>query len=218
MQGEGDRLITQVEAARLLGVAPGTVCRLVSRGLLRSVEVKGGTGGGSRRRDFGTSRRLLLSEVRAFDQKYPKINKLRGWYKPKKSPPIKSDGVYTDWIKEAGFISQKEAGSLSGLSQAAITKLAARGIIPSETDPNGIRRLPRPGIEAWVAGGCPRPTMFHRERPGPGLTPKEAAAEIGLHVAGIYIAIKSGGLKATRHGGRWAIDPAEFGRFRDARE
>jgi hypothetical protein len=30
--------------------------------------------------------------------------------------------------------------------------------------------------------------------------------------------LRVGELKATRHGGRRVIDPAEFGRFRDARE
>jgi predicted DNA-binding transcriptional regulator AlpA len=46
MQGEGDRLVTQVEAAGLLGLSRVTVFRLVNRGLLPYVEVTEGTEGG----------------------------------------------------------------------------------------------------------------------------------------------------------------------------
>ena len=45
---------------------------------------------------------------------------------------------------------------------------------------------------------------------GRDLTPKQAAAELGIHVNTMYKGIKAGWVPCTRMGKQWRIDPASL--------
>jgi excisionase family DNA binding protein len=206
---ESDRIIDRHEAGKILGLSPERITNLVREGHLACVRVESSEVG---RRRSGAFRRYSLADVEAFGVRYPvgpfgkRIIKPRKLVEPRLRVPRHS-------LADAGFIGQVEAGSLSALSQASITRLVATGVVPSVVGGRGVRRIPRAEFEAWASAGCPRPTMQGRRRRGTGLQVWEVAERLLVRDQNVSEWIRSGRLKASRVGGGWSIDHADLETF-----
>jgi Helix-turn-helix domain len=209
---EANRIIDRNEAARILGLSPNRVSCLISKGRLAFVEVEE-KGWAKGRRVDGKFRRLRVADVEAFDRRYPVRPGGTRSIKGRKVAEAKPRYVPRDKLAAAGFIVQAEAARISGMSQANITRLAAKGVVPSVVTEDGIRRLPRASFLTFVAEGCPRPTMSDRKRRGPGLTIREVAEKLLVSSNAVNWWIKTGRLKATRHGAGLSIEPADLDVF-----
>jgi excisionase family DNA binding protein len=216
---DSDRIIGQVEAARMLGMSPLNLYRLVRDGRIPHVEVEGRGGGVKRRLTQGKVRKLRLSDVQAFEARFPKGSKRRH-YKPigPPSPPDPRASLFD----KGGFIRGTDAARLCGVSVVTITLWLKKGILVGEMVPSRdgspIRRIRRSTVEAFIAAGMPRPPLGGPKGPRgpikmPGLGCGDIARRLGVSDYFVSKWLEQGLLPSFLHGKRRRVTPEALEAF-----
>ena len=167
--------ISQIEAARILGLSQGSVSKLIDSGRIASVHI---TEGGK------CVRRISAEAVRDFAERYAPTGRLkRRRYKSLMSrKPVEPKPPRITSHERLGFVTQAEAARRVGVSQAAISKWVINGRLKSVKNPEGIsRRITLADLESLVADpGFHQPLGRSRKAPEGSVTKAEAAELCGL--------------------------------------
>lgn len=128
-------LVTQAEAASLLGTSQQQIKRWIDRGILPHVSPSRASGEHTPRTRPGTARLIRPEDLTAFAERFPIGPNRRRWVSLPRpvAPPRQSERnpAISQARRSEGFLSSYEAAKLLGISQSTLKGWIASGTFPA---------------------------------------------------------------------------------------